>query len=805
MNEKNTKGTRAEHPEYFSLKDFFEKCLGQWKWFVISVACFMLLGGFYCITRQPTYERYTEVLVKDQESGGGFDISNAFAAFGFGGGNTSVNNELISFKSPALMTEVVQRLNLTMNYVEREFPHGTTLYGPSLPYLISFPDLHQEQGAFMRFKLYPDGSAEMFKFRSKWDGEKIKSDEVIKLAPGQTMAHTPLGRVTVLPNPRCPEADRLPEDEPVDIKVVRYGLLSAVELYSSKLDVDMVDTDSEVIKLGIRDVSKLRADEILSTLIDLYNSNWVENNNLTAVSTSKFIDDRLKVIEEELGIVDNDISAFQTAHKVIDPRQMAEAQLTVNANIEDNMLKLHNELAMTSFLGEYLANPANQFAVIPVNAGFQSPQLETQIAAYNQLLLARNSLVENSSSHNPIAVDYDRQLDGMRESIAKAVVARQSQLTASLRTMQTAHNDAQGVMASTPEQAKYLQTVGRQQRVKESLYLYLLERREENELTQSFIAYNTRVITPPTGPLRPVAPKTTTIMFVAFFMGLVIPGAIVYTRFSSDTKVHTRRDIDGAGVPFVGEVPEIRRPRRLANLFRTARQRRADADKPLVVVQQGQRDIPNESFRVVRSNLEFMIGRKGGHEVVMLTSFNPGSGKSFVAYNLAKTFALKGKHVLLVDCDLRRGSTSGYVGTPAKGLTNYLTGHVSDWRGLVVSGDTDDLSVMPMGPMPPNPAELLDSERFEDFIKQAREQYDLVILDCPPVELVVDTQIISQHADRTVFVIRAGLLEKGALPEINELYTEQKYRNMSLLLNGITAENSRYGAYGNKSYGSYGN
>ncbi|MBD5311505.1 MAG: polysaccharide biosynthesis tyrosine autokinase [Bacteroides sp.] len=802
MKEKTSASSRRDETEYFSLKDFYSKCAEHWKWFALSVILFMLLGAFYCVTRQPSYNRYTEVLIKDQENAGGVDFSNAFATFGFGGGNTLVNNELITFQSPAIMLEVVKRLTLTMNYVERGIPHGTTLYGKTQPFLISFADLEEDQGATMRMRLNPDGSGELLKFRTSIQGKTKKYNDVVPFKSGQTVIQTPLGRVTMVPNPEC--AEHYPEEEPVEIKVIRLGLQSAVELYCSKLKVDLVDQEAEVIKLSIDDVSKARANDILNAIIDIYNSNWIENRNLMAVSTSKFIDDRLKVIEEELGIVDSDISDFQARHRVIDPRQMAEAQMSVNANIEENLLQLHNELAMSSFLREYMANPGNRFSVVPVNTGLGSQQLEAQIANYNQLLLARNSLVENSSATNPLVVDYDHQLEGMREAIVKAVIAREAQLNASLRTMQTAHNQTQSQMASTPEQAKYLQTVGRQQRVKESLYLYLLEKREENDLSQSFTAYNTRVITPPSGPIAPVSPKVPTILFIACALGVIVPATFIYVKSSSDTKVHSRKDLERSSVPFAGELPAISKPRKLSDLFMSTKRRKEKAEEPLKVIEQGKRDIPNEAFRVVRSNLEFMMGRDSGSQIVMLTSLNPGSGKSFIGYNLAHTFALKGKRVLLIDGDLRRGTTSTYVSSPSKGLTTYLTQRESDWHKLIVSTEVKGLDVMGMGPMPPNPAELLDTDIFERLLRELRKDYDIIIIDCPPIDLVVDTQIIAQHVDRTIFVVRAGLLERGAIVEIDQLYADHKYKNMCLVLNGTESKDSRYGSYGNSSYGSYG-
>ncbi|MDE6772977.1 MAG: CpsD/CapB family tyrosine-protein kinase, partial [Muribaculaceae bacterium] len=223
-----------------------------------------------------------------------------------------------------------------------------------------------------------------------------------------------------------------------------------------------------------------------------------------------------------------------------------------------------------------------------------------------------------------------------------------------------------------------------------------------------------------------------------------------------------------------------------------------DEKAPMAVVEEGKRDVVNEAFRVIRSNIDFMAGRNQGSHVIMFTSFNPGSGKSFISYNLALSFALKQKRVLLIDCDLRHGSSSMYVGMPKKGITDYLSGHTDAWQQLLsASPANSNLSIMPIGKIPPNPAELLEGERLRSLIEDARKEYDYVFLDCPPVNIVVDTQIVAPYADATMFVVRAGLLEKSAIPELNELYDEKRFRNIALILNGTDTAHSRYYTYGN--------
>lgn len=357
---------------------------------------------------------------------------------------------------------------------------------------------------------------------------------------------------------------------------------------------------------------------------------------------------------------------------------------------------------------------------------------------------------------------------------------------------------AEGKMLSTPAKVLPLLSEERQQKVKENLYLYLLTKREENELSQQFTADNIRVLTPPMGSLKPVSPKKIFIFAIAFILALLVPFVWIYLSVAGDTKVRGKKDLERVRIPFAGEIPQVGKQPKFRKDANTKPKSRKHETAPLAVVESGKRDVINEAFRVIRSNIDFMKGKDKGCEVIMLTSFNPGSGKSFISYNLGLSFALKDRKVLLIDCDLRHGSSSMFVGMPSKGLTNYLTENTDDWRNLVMKTPGEpSLSVIPVGKMPPNPAELLENGRLTRLVGEARSDYDYILLDCPPVNIVADTQIVGPLADRTLFVVRAGLLEKSAVKDINEFYDEKKFRNMSLILNGTEAVHSRYYTYGN--------
>lgn len=800
--ENNATVLNIEEEQAFSFRDFLSLCGRQWKWFLLSVILFVALGVFYILRQQPVYSRTMAVLITDQDGGGGVgDIANAFSSMGLVSSNTKVNNELIALLSPAVMFEVVERLDLDTDVTKKGMFHGTTLYGTAAPFSVTLDDVPQTNSAGFRMDVNPDGSGELYKFYRYEDGKKIKLDGSVRIPAGYTCTvKTPVGRVTFRPNP---EYNGLSIDEPSTIMVSRSSLQGAVEKYMNKLEGELTDQDADVIDLSITDVSIQRANDILNTIIAVYNENWVNDKNRIAVATSAFIGERLGLIEKELGEVDDDISEYKTKNLVTDLGASASLAMTQAAKQSDEILAVTNQLAMANYVKEYVTDKEHRYDVIPVNTGLGNPVLDNQIAAYNQTLLQRNNLETNASASNPIVREMDTQLVGLRESIVRSIITQIAQLQATLSNMQRSQSASERQLASTPGQAKYLLSVERQQKVKEALYLYLLQKREETELTQTFTAYNTRIITPPFGSMRPVSPKTNLIYVVMVLLGLGLPAIFIYVREATDSTIRGRRDLEHLPVPLTGEIPQMGSESALKRRLRTKKQQQAHIDRPLIVVEEGNRNAINEAFRLVRSNIQMMSAKNGGCQVIMLTSFNPGSGKSFIAYNLGVSFAIKGKRVLVIDGDLRHGSLSMYVGSPSRGLTGYLTEQTDDWKALLRKVDGyPTYDVMPIGHRPPNPAELLENGRLETLMQQVRADYDFVLIDCPPTDIVVDTRIFSEYVDRTVFVVRAGLLDRSVLPVITRLYKDKTYPRMSLLLNGSVQTGPR-GAYGGYYSGDY--
>ena len=657
-----------------------------------------------------------------------------------------------------------------------------TLYGQSLPINVEFVDLHDNESASLTITSANDGTLQLHDFVH--DGQKIDAAPAA-VSLGDTIG-TPLGRV-LLHASQYFSPDSSSNIMPSTIYVTRSSLYNAVSAYSGRLAVALNDEKSTIINLTFKDVCTQRAEEILNTIIAVYNENWIKDRNQVAVSTSMFINDRLGVIERELGNVDEDISSYKSENLLPDVQAAASMYMAESSETNAKIQTLNTQLSMTRYVRSYLTGASSRNQLLPANSGIENSGIEKQIAEYNTLQLRRNDLVANSSETNPLVVDMDHSLHALRDAIIRTLDNYVTTLNTQLRALQQSARQTTARIAANPSQGKYLLSVERQQKVKESLYLFLLQKREENELSQAFTAYNTRVIMPPSGSMAPTAPAKKNILLIAFAIGLIVPIAVIFLRESMNTRIRGRKDLEALTLPFVGEIPQA------ATKKKGTSDKKSTENNP-IVVHEGSRDIINEAFRVLRTNLEFMTDKEQHSNVIVVTSFNPGSGKSFLAMNIAVSLAIKQKKVLVIDGDMRHGSTSAYVGSPQTGLSNYLSGHVNNLKDIIVTDARHaNLQFLPVGTIPPNPTELLFSDRLKQLIDTVRSQYDYIFIDCPPIEMVADTQIIEQLADRTLFVVRTGLLERSMLPELQRIYDEKKYKNMALILNGTVGSGGHYG------------
>ncbi len=783
-----------------NIQDLLFLYLANWKWFVLAVVIALCCAKFYLLRKPYVFTRSASIMIKEDKNSGSSiasDLSN-LGDLGLFNSAVNVNNELISLQSPATVMETVKRLHLDYNYSVDGTFHDVTLYGKNLPVVANILDLPDYSNC--SFEMYVNnGEVKLSKLAR--DGEVYDNEYTGKIG---SQIKTPAGIIVVNPTAFYKG------DEDMNIKVNRVNLSSTTERYAGGLKAALKDKNATVVELSFNDVSIQRAEDFINTLIVVYNEEWVSDKNKIAISTSQFINERLEVIERELGNVDNDISSYKSEHLIPDVEAVSSLYLTQANAASNQVVMLNNNLAMAKYIRTYLSDPSKKHQLLPVNSGIGNTAIEGQISSFNTILLQHNSLLANSSASNPLVKDLEQQLESMRSAIIVSVDNQIKTLNHQIRSSQTTEAKSNSVMASNPKLAKHLLSVERQQKVKEALYLFLLQKREENELSQAFTAYNTRVITPPMGSNFPTSPSSSKIYLIALAAGLAIPGGIIFLLMSMNTSVRGKKDLENMAAPFAGEIPLLQMPK--THFYE--KKKPAINTTTSVVVKKDNSNVINEAFRVMRTNLAFMLGKD--KKVIMFTSANPGSGKTFISANLSVSLAIQGKKVVAVDLDMRKSSLSKYINRPKPGVANYLSGQYDNIEDVVYKDSLcKGLDVIPVGTTPPNPAELLDSDRLAALFNELREKYDYVVVDCPPIEIVTDPTIITKHVDMTLFVIRANLMQRELVPEIDKLYTNKQLTNMAVVLNG-TSDTFNYGyskygyhygyryGYRRYGYGSYG-
>ena len=765
-------------------------CLAYWKWFVLCVIV-CLGGAYYHLLRTPkTYVASASILIKpDNNRGNSPDqILARQRMIVEGASDAQMTNEILALSSATITRTVAERLNLDVEYTHKGMFHDKVIYGSELPVKVEFLNIGEEQRATFHLSLQADGRVVLDDFSK--DGGNLSGTVMGKV--GERCV-TPVGLVRLVANTGY---RRGTTDE---YKVTRSPISAVAAGVRGSFNIALSNKASTIIDIQYSDVNTARAKDAIDMLISVYNENWVRDRNQISVSTNEFIKERLAVIQRELGNVDQNIAGYKSANLLPDVEQSGNMAVNQANEAEAKARELSTQVYMTRHVKEYLTDGRHENQVLPSNSGINNASIQSQINDYNTRLLERNRLLATSSAQNPAVMDLETQLGSIRRGIIQSLDNELDMLKTQQRVTESSHSEATSKISANPRQASYLLSVERQQKVKESLYLFLLQKREENELSQAFTAYNTQIIETPHVTGIPPQPVSRNILLTAFLIGLAIPAAFVFGREALNSTVRGRKDLEDYSMPLVGELPLKAKKRPVWKRWRKEK----IVAVPNMVVADQKRDILNEAFRTVRTKLEFTLGFDGRNKVVMLSSLNPGSGKTFITANLSAAFSLKGKRVLVMDLDLRKASLSDYVGQPKVGISNYLSGQIDDWHEIITPLDRVD--ILPCGVIPPNPAELLSTERFAEMIKAAREEYDIIFLDCPPVEIVADAEIINPHADLTLFIVRASLMERSYLKDIERWYAEKKYNNLTLLLNGTTDALGRYGyhkyGYG---YGGYG-
>ena len=784
----NNQFNTLKEEEGLRLSELMELVTKNIWWYVGITLCCLTVALCYLYKTPTLYNRTAKVMIDDSNQ------DAAMRNLGMASANmmrmrsiNSVENELEAFASPDLMEKVVERLGLQTSYVEKQFLRDVELYHNS-PVEMRLAGGNPRGG--FSFLLSPGKGGKVVLSDFLIRDEKIK--EAVSGNYGDTLT-TPVGAVVIYPKSNI-------EDFNHDIRITWSSAGSAAKIYSSKMTLSLSAKQTSVVVISMNDQYPSRADAVISTLIDVYNEEWISTKNRAAINTAEFINERLLVIQSDLDAVEQTLKEYKESNNLTDINAVAQNYLNQSSLYASKAFEVSNQISVARYIKDFLNDPANANSLIPSNLGLSNADVGSQISEYNELVLQRDKLLAGDTTHNPFLTNLSSSMASIRTAILTSIDNVIATLGLQLERIESQEQQIMARISSSSEQELQLLSIEREQQMLQNLYVFLLQKREDNELAALVNVGNTRLIVNPTGPGNPVAPNTQMILLAAFVLGLGLPFAVFFLRSVLDTSIKNKADLGPLSVPFLAELPMYERPEDRFKKFKWLRRKvMGHKDMNRIIVEHGSRDMMNEAFRVLRTNVDLMIGKKKGSQVLMFTSFNPAAGKTFSVMNLASSMSLKGAKVIMVDLDLRKASLSKALDMIHTGVAAYLNCKVDDFRPYV-DELAPNLHLLPIGNLPPNPTELLLSERFRNMIEQMRDEYDYVFLDCPPIDIVADSSIVTELVDMTVFVMRAGHMDKKVLQNIESLYASDKYKYMTLILNCVDIKYKKYG-YGQSSYG----
>lgn len=770
---------KKKNDNVIPIRDLIFYCLRKWYWFVISLTIAMCIAVYQIKSTPPQYLRYAEVLIKEGEQRGGAGTGSTFKELGSSRTTADAENEITALQSVEIMKEVIRRLALEIEFKgEGRFFNG--IIYKDRPLKIKTLDLGESDRATFTAIITSDSTILLKDFT--FNGDILDDGATVTAVIGK-QTQTPIGEVAI------ESTGSLNLFKNAELYIEKHNVDMLANHLCSKLSASITKEKTSVINISIKDVSSIRATDILTAILDIYNEKWVEESNYATIKTAEFIGRRAEDIKQELEAIEKEIAKFRGDKRLSTAGTNNLVQDAINSKEQELLMSLGNQLELANFIDSYMAQSGGK-EIIPSNTGISNPSVEALINEYNTTLLERNRLAANSSENNPVVKDYDKNIAAMHAGIQTAIEGHIKELERQIADVNKQIESNISKIASTTHNTKDLQTLIRQQKVKNALYLFLLQKLEETELSKEFTASNNRILVHPTGIDIPVEPMKKPIIMLALTLGFLLPLIVIFILEISNKKVRGRRDLEDINIPFLGEIPQYKGSSK------------ESAKEKKIIVKGGSRNVINEAFRVMRTNFQFMNDKEKASSVVITTSFNPGSGKTFLTMNLGASLAIKGSKVLVIDGDLRRASASEYVQSTSGGLSEYLSGGTSNIDEIITT-DTgyENLHVITVGTPPPNPTELVGSKKFETLIAEMRKHYDYILIDCPPVEIVADTQIIEKYCDRTLFVIRAGLLNREMLDELQDLYDNKRFKGLAMILNGTHSSGGRYGYGYSYSYG----
>ena len=778
---KDKLGEQSE--EQVNIQELLFRYLIHWPWFVVSIIiCIACAWGYLRLTT-PIYNISATVLIKDEKKGGGASMSSDLEKMGLEGfvsSSSNVDNEIEVLRSKSLAREVVNNLGLFVTYMdEDEFP-SKELYHTS-PVLVSLT--HQEADKLpgrmeINMILQPTGALGV----QITVGEKEYRKQFDKLP---AVFPTDEGTIAFFANNDtlsavCPE--NITKERHITAFINRP--FSVLKEYVNSLSIAPTSKTTSVVVISLENTNTRRGRDYINKLLEMYNINANNDKNEVTQKTAEFIDERIGIISKELGSTEQDLENFKRSAGITDLNSEAQIALTGNAEYEKKRVENQTQINLVMDLQRYMKG--NEYEVLPSNIGLQDAASAGAIDRYNQMLVERKRLLRTSTENNPTIINLDTSIRAMRTNV-------QATLDATLKGLQITKEDLAREASrysrrinDAPTQERQFVSIARQQEIKSGLYLMLLQKREENAITLAATANNAKIIDEALADDNPISPKKTIVYLAALVLGVGLPVGVIYLIGLTKFKIEGRADVEKlTSLPVVGDIPL------------------ADEKTGSIAVFENQNNLMSETFRNVRTNLQFML--ENGKNVILVTSTISGEGKSFISANLAISLSLLGKKVVIVGLDIRKPGLNKVFNIPKKehGITQYLTNTTANLMDFVQPSDINkNLFILPGGTVPPNPTELLARGGLEKAIETLKANFDYVILDTAPVGMVTDTLLIGRVADLSVYVCRADYTHKAEFTLINELAENNKLPNLCIAVNGLDLNSRKYGYY--YGYGKYG-
>jgi len=787
MNKLHTTEDEFEKPVDFA--GILFNYITYWKWFVVSIIICLIFAGIYLKITLPSFEITTSVLLKDDQKGGTTEM-NAFKEMGLFTQKNNVDNELEVLNKSILVEQVVRELGIYADYTliqslpfidkvgidPKYFKMGAfnsrILYGSDCPILVKLPANILDTLSYnilLNVLVHPNG---IYEFSGKYNGRKY----LVKASISDSQATLPLGKIFISRGDFRPSND-------MKLVINLQNPAKRAKGYMQQLKMDLTSKTTSVVNISLVSSNINLGKDFLQKLIEVYNRQDMKDQSVMATNTARFIDDRLMTLTSELGDVESKVENYKQAQGLTDIQSQSNMFIQQTGDFAQKRLDVETQLAIVSDIDEYMHRKENRYQLLPATSGIKSEGLIELITNYNKLVLQRNRLSRIASNGNQAMIDLTAQIESMFSTVLSSVENEKRNWQIAQKDLSSKNNENAAHIRAIPRQEKEFTEIKRQQGVKEGLFLFLLQKKEEKFLNMSVVEPIAKMIDTVNSDGVPVSPKKIIILLIAVMIGLILPVIGIKIRDLLRYQIETKEELEELSVvPILGEIP-------------------GNNSKGRAIIQENSSDSFTEMVRLLRTNLLFVLDSPD-KKVINIVSSISGEGKTVVSINLAMSLALLDKKILIIGLDIRKPKLGEYLNLEnKKGISMFLSGHLNQDELIQPSGIHPNLSVILAGPEPPNPNELLTKPALDKLITELRKQFDYIIIDTAPVGVVSDSFTLNRLVDANLYVVRAEYTPKKNIEEATNLYIHKKLKNMYFVLNGTDMNKSAYSNGYGKKYG----